>query len=185
MCRANYIVVIIHRLAHAHVNDVVYPAVMFLRAVELVDYFAGGEISLEFDSAGCAEATAHTATGLAGNTKGFSVPVKQKYRFDAQTVGQLEKKLYRCVGVGQFVERFKAGNIETVFHELPAESFRQGGNIVNSFGVLSVDKGEDVFGEIVFLAQVSDKPGKLTESFIFKVLIHGAYYSRIAKAKTG
>jgi hypothetical protein len=158
---------------------------MFLCAVELVDYFAGGEISLEFDSACGAEATAHTATGLAGNTKGFSVPVKQKYRFDAQTVGQLGKKLYRCIGVGQFVERFKAGNIKTVFNELPAESFRQGSNLVNIFGVLSVDKGENVFCKIVFLAQVSDEPGKFTEGFVFKVLIHGAYYSRIAKAKTG
>jgi len=72
------------------------PAVA-LGFVDLKEHFAWQQVSHESRDGACAEAAAHSAADLRGNTQAVAVLVFHKYCFDRLAVGQPIKIFYRII----------------------------------------------------------------------------------------
>ena len=177
-CRADDFVVVVERFTHAHVDDVVDFFGASGGLIDLVGDFGGGEVSLESASAGGAQCTRHAAAGLAGDAEGFSLffaCVGEEDRFEAYTVGGGEKKLDRAVGIDERLDGFKLRYKISLPGEAPAKVFRQGGDLVDLPGVMSVDEREKVLCQKLPAAELCDELPDLLECQVFEVFAHGAY----------
>ena len=177
-CRADDFVVVVERFAHAHVYDVVDFFGMLGGLIDLVGDFGGGEVSLECHSAGSAECTRHAAAGLAGDAEGFSLffaGVGEEHGFEAYAVVGGEEELDRAIRVDERLDGFKLRYEISLFGEASAKVFRQGGDVVDSPGVMSVDEREKVLSLELLAAKVCDKLFDLLECSVFEVFAHGAY----------
>lgn len=144
--------------------------------IDLVGDFGGGEVSLESASACGAECTRHAAAGLAGDAEGFSVfftGVGEEDRFEADAVVGGEEELDRAVRIDERLDGFKLRYEIPLPGEAPAKVFRQGGNVVDLPGVMSVDERENVLCLELLAAKVCDELFDLLEYQVFEVFAHG------------
>lgn len=93
---AQHGVEVVHRLAHAHIDDV-GEAVELGDGENLVEDVVGAEAAVESLLAGDAEAAAHLAAGLTRDAQCGAVAVGDEHRFDEPSSEDLEKVLLGSV----------------------------------------------------------------------------------------
>ncbi len=99
-------VVVVERLAHAHVDDVVRPLPQRRRkAVDLRDDFPGGKVAGITALGAGAERAAHAAAGLGGHAYRVPVPRGNQDRFDPLAVRQFQQPFTRAARIAGFVQR--------------------------------------------------------------------------------
>ena len=98
-------IIIVKRLTHAHIDDVVYLAACLFDLYHLIDDLGRRQIAGKVKPRSCAELTVHSASDLCRNAQRAPAVVEQLDSFYPGTVAKFKKIFFGAVRVGKNFDR--------------------------------------------------------------------------------